>query len=312
MPLKLIRQGEVFNETRPVVVTTGTFDGVHLGHSKILDRLRERASHFGGVSVVISFDPHPRRVLFPELPPVSMLSTLNEKMELLSARGVDYLYLIPFTKEFSLKTSLEFIEQDIVTNLHPVCLVTGYDHHFGKDRQGNIEDLRRSGDGFGFDVEEIPALDINHLAVSSSIIRTALLAGDVDIAARNLGYDYSLTGRVEKGDQRGRILGFPTANLFVEDSHKLIPANGVYACRAFVDIGEFPCMLNIGRRPTFNGDEVRLEAHLIGFEGDLYGKKIRISLKRRIREEKRFSGAEELIVQLREDRRSALTLLAES
>lgn len=309
MPIRLVRQGEPLHETRPFVVTTGTFDGVHLGHVRILDRLGERATSFGAASVVISFDPHPRKVLFPDAPPLSVLSTLEEKLELLSERGIDYLYLIPFTRAFSNKRSIEFIEQDIVANLHPVCLVTGYDHHFGKDREGSIKELLAAGEAFGFSVEEIPALDLDHIAVSSSLIRQALLAGDVETAARNLGYAYSLTGRVVEGDQRGRDLGFPTANLRIEHTEKLIPADGVYACRAYCDTGMFSCMLNIGNRPTFEGRGRTLEAHLIGYEGNLYGSKLRLDLITKIRDEKRFSGADELMEQLKLDRISAIAML---
>lgn len=309
MPLKLVCQGESLQEKRPVVVTTGTFDGVHLGHTRILDRLRERATYYGGVSVVVSFEPHPRQVLFPESPPISMLSTLEEKVALLSERGIDYLVLIPFTRAFSNKTSREFIEQDIVGFLHPVCLVTGYDHHFGKNREGSITDLRLSGEAFGFVVEEIPALDLDQISVSSSIIRNALLRGDIETASRNLGYDYTLSGRVLSGERRGHTLGFPTANLQLMHEHKLIPADGVYACMASCQSGEYKCMVNIGKRPTFNGLSRSIEAHLIGFHGDLYGSEIRLSFIRRIRDEKRFSGAEDLVQQLQRDRISAISML---
>ena len=309
MPLKIIRQGEEFNEPRPVVVTTGTFDGVHLGHGKILGRLRERALQYGGVSVVISFDPHPRRVLFPDAEPVALLSSLREKQHLLEGQGVDYLYLIPFTKDFSKRSSREFIEQDIVASLHPVCLVTGYDHQFGKDRQGNIKDLVIYGQEFGFAVEEIPAMDIDQVAISSSIIRKSLLSGEIAIANKYLGYSYSLRGLVEDGEKLGRLLGFPTANLKIEDDFKLIPADGVYACMAETSAGTFPCMVNIGYRPTFGGRQRKIEAHLLGFSGDLYGQELNLKFHQKIRDEKKFSGKEELIFQLESDRLTAREIL---
>ena len=311
MPVKLIRQGDFFPDSRPTVVTTGTFDGVHLGHSKILERLCERARFHSGVSVVMSFEPHPRKVLFPDAAPVHMLSTIEEKMERLTFYGIDYLYLIPFTLEFSHKSSLEFIEQDIVTGLRPVCLVTGYDHHFGKDRQGSIDDLRVSGEKYGFEVEEIPALDLDQVAVSSSIIRKALMQGDVHTAARYLGYPYTLSGLVVAGDRLGRTLGFPTANLSLAQNDKLIPSDGVYACRVEVDAIDYACMLNIGNRPTFQGIDRRIEAHLIGFSGDLYGKMLRVFFVERIRDEMKFSGAQALISQLEKDLTKASELLSD-
>jgi len=292
------------------VVTTGTFDGGHLGHRKILNRLRDLADQHNGETVVITFDPHPRLVLAPEAEKPKLLLTLPEKIERLEVLGVDHLLVIPFTKEFSTWTSEAFIQRVLVQTIQTRILVIGYDHHFGKDRAGSFENLVNSGPLNGFSVEEIPALDINHVNISSTRIRNALMAGDVQTANAFLGYSYFFSGKVVKGYQNGRLIGFPTANMDMIGTDKLLPANGVYA--VLVSDGEklFKGMMNIGVRPTVHKEgNLSVEVHLFDFNGELYNLTLRISLCARIRDEKRFNSIDELRVQLTHDKQAAYDLL---
>ncbi|UOQ72004.1 bifunctional riboflavin kinase/FAD synthetase [Hymenobacter cellulosilyticus] len=293
-------------------VTTGTFDGVHLGHQKILRRLLEVAKQTGGPSVVISYWPHPRLVLEPPLAHpeplnIQLLSTLEERSKQLADFGVDYLLIVPFTKEFSELTSEQYIQQILLDTVGARKLVIGYDHRFGKNREGSFEHLSQHADRYGLEVEEIPREDVDALAVSSTRIRRALEAGDILTANRYLGYSYPLTGTVVRGKQLGRTIGFPTANMQVEEPLKLVPARGVYAVMATTAAGtHHQAMLNIGVRPTVAGNlDQTVETHLLDFDGDLYDQPLTVQLVARLRDEQKFNGLDELKAQLAQDAEDA-------
>ena len=254
-----------FNTLDCAVATTGTFDGVHLGHKKILGQLVQTARKVGGESVLLTFSPHPRLVLQPDVE-LKLLTSLEEKIGLLEQTGLDHLIIHPFTKEFSRTPSLEFVREILVNQIGVKQLVIGYDHHFGRNREGSFDHLKEFGPIYGFEVEEIPALDIDAVNISSTKIRAALTEGNVELAATYLGHPYIIGGEVIKGDQIGRTIGFPTANLDINFQHKLIPADGVYAGYVRLNGEHHKAMANIGRRPTVGSTRRSLEIHLLDFE----------------------------------------------
>ena len=292
------------------VVTSGTFDGVHLGHRQILKRLEQIAQQSGGESVVITFWPHPRLVLYPDHGDhLQLLNTFEEKAELLANTGIDHLIRIPFTKKFSQLSSQQFIQQVLIDKLNTKKLVIGYDHKFGRNREGSFEHLKTNAHHYGFDVEEIPRQDIEHVGVSSTLIRNALSKGKVEISNQYLTHPYAITGEVIAGNKLGRTIGFPTANIGISNPHKLIPANGVYAVNILVNSSVYHGMLNIGYRPTVNGSEKSIEAHLFDFDQDIYGQVITIQFIKRIREEIRFSDMNTLRKQLTKDKMLVIDIL---
>ncbi len=291
------------------VVTTGTFDGVHVGHRKIIARLNEIARKRGGESVLLTFDPHPRMVLFPGDHGLQLITTLEEKIQLLEEAGVQNLIIHPFTKEFSRISSLDFIRDILVNVLGTSVLVIGYDHHFGRNREGSFEHLRESGPIYGFNVEEISVQDVDEVAVSSTKIRKALLDGDLQTANRYLAHPYQLSGTVIHGDKLGREIGFPTANIRVDDKNKLVPRNGVYACHVFIREKKLDGMLNIGTRPTVNGQTKRVEVNIFDFNEEIYGQQLVLELKGKIRDEKKFESLEQLKDQLAIDKNLAQQML---
>ena len=284
------------------VVTTGTFDGVHPGHRSILERLNKRAGEIGGESVLITFDPHPRTVIHPDSANLKLLNTQAEKEALLAETGLDHLIVIPFTKAFSQITAEEYIRSVLVEKIGVEKLVIGYDHRFGHGRGGSFRELKEMSPSLGFEVEEIPALEIEGVAVSSTKIRQALMAGDVKKAAEKLGYLYAVSGLVVKGDQIGRSLGFPTANLQVNDLQKLVPADGIYAVWVDTDRSTHKGMLHIGPRRTLNSDEKRIEVNLFDFSDDLYGNIIRLRFIDRLRGEEKFNSQADLTEQMKNDK----------
>ena len=288
--------------SRPIV-TTGTFDGVHLGHQKILRRLREIASDVGGESVLFSFYPHPRMVLYPDDHGLRLLSTRSEKHEALEQAGIDHLIEVPFTKEFAGQSAQEYIEKTFVHGIGVHTMVIGYDHRFGRSREGDINTLHELAKVHGFDVYEIPARMMDAVNVSSTKIRNSLSAGRVDLAAKSLGRFYELSGTVVEGNRIGRTIGFPTANIKVDDSHKLIPGTGVYAVEVLLHGEKHQGMMNIGYRPTVNkvGADLALEVHIIGLHDDIYGDLVTVKFKERIREEMEFDSLMELKEQLGKD-----------
>lgn len=300
--MKVYQGLESFSKLEKAVVTTGTFDGVHLGHQLILKRLREVADKIGGESVLLTFYPHPRMVL-QEQTDLRMINTIEEKTALLEKAGVDHLIIHPFTKEFSRTTSLEFVRDILVNDIGTVKLVIGYDHHFGRNREGSFEHLKEYGPIYGFEVEEIPAQDIDNVNVSSTKIRKAVEEGDMETAMEYLASPFLLSGKVIKGDQIGRKLGYPTANLEIDGEFKLIPLNGIYAVKVHFDGNEYNGMLNIGYRPTFDRDEPQLsvEVNVLDFKGDMYDKHIQLDLYTRIRDEKKFESEEALVSEIQKD-----------
>lgn len=307
--MKIYHGIEDFARLACAVVTSGTFDGVHVGHQKILSRLRETAAKVNGETVVITFWPHPRLVLHPEDTSLKLLNTFEEKADLLKAQGIDHLVRIPFTKEFSQLTSEEFITEIIVKTIGTKKLVIGHDHHFGKNREGSFEQLILNGPKYGFDVEEIPRQDIDHVGVSSTKIRKALEEGDIDTATHFLGGYYGLTGRVVVGDKLGRLLGYPTANIEVDTAYKLIPADGIYAVTANHEHQRYDGMLYIGNRPTVNGLKRNIEVNLFDFAKDIYGEALTVHFRKHIRGDIKFNDLEELKQQLHLDKVAALNIL---
>ncbi|WP_210464545.1 bifunctional riboflavin kinase/FAD synthetase [Rufibacter roseolus] len=305
----VIRELKDFPSLSHAVVTSGTFDGVHIGHQKILSRLIEAARQCDGQSVVISYWPHPRTVLDPEDSSLHLLSTIEERIEALRAFGVDYLLLLPFTREFAQLSSEEYIQQILIQAIGTRKLVIGYDHRFGKNREGGFDYLQQNAQRYGFTVEEIPRQDIDAVGVSSSKIRTALERGDVATAAKYLGRPYSLTGTVVKGKQLGRTIGYPTANVEPQEKLKLVPAQGIYAVTVQTPMGHFKGMLSIGMNPTVQGTKQTIEVNIFDFEADLYGQEITLSFISYLRAEEKFDGLEALTQQLHLDKVAALQVL---
>ncbi len=290
------------------VVTSGTFDGVHLGHQKILARLREICQDTGGESVVITFWPHPR-IVVSGATDLQLLSTIDEKIDLLEKQGVQHLLIVPFTRDFSELSSEQFIQQVLVEKIGTRKLVIGYDHRFGRNREGSFEHLSQNASRYGFEVQEIPRQDVEHVGISSSKIRQSLLEGNVHIAAEYLGRTYGLSGVVVKGNQLGRTIGYPTANIHVSESYKLIPADGVYVVQVEVNKQVYGGMMNIGIRPTIHGTHQTIEVNIFDFNADIYGQDIQVSFVEKIREEQKFLGVEALKAQLHQDSLTARQLL---
>ncbi len=307
--MKIYHTLDDFSRLDYAVVTSGTFDGVHLGHQKILSRLKEIAIKNSGETVVITFWPHPRLVLKPDDQSLKLLNTFEEKATLLKEQGIQHLLRIPFTKEFSQLTSLDFIKNILVDRIGTKKLVIGYDHRFGKNREGSFEELKANGPTYGFDVEEIPRQDIDHIAVSSSKIRSALGAGDAVTAKHLLGQPYSLTGRVVKGNRLGRVLGFPTANIDVDSHYKLIPAAGIYAVTVRHAMSPYNGMLYIGTRPTVEGAGPSIEVNIFDFNKDIYGEEITVYFQELLRSDSKFKDLEELKNQLYKDKEAAMKVL---
>jgi len=308
--MKIYHAVEEFKKLSFAVVTSGTFDGVHLGHQIILQRLKEIAQRSGGETVVITFWPHPRLVLHPGDDTLRLLNTFTEKATLLSEQGIDHLLCVPFTKEFSQITSLEFIQRILVHGIGTRKLVIGYDHRFGHNREGSFEQLKINGPAYGFEVEEIPRQEVDHVAVSSTKIRRALEDGDVVTARQFLGKPYALSGSVIKGDKLGRTLGFPTANIKPDSPYKLVPAEGIYAVRLLLKHKEYHGMLYIGNRPTINGTHRSIEVNIFDFEGEIYGETITVLFIEQLRKDARFLDLEALKIQLHKDKEAALAALA--
>ncbi|MGE0930539.1 bifunctional riboflavin kinase/FAD synthetase [Peijinzhouia sedimentorum] len=286
---------------RNAVVTIGTFDGVHIGHQEILQRLKEIASKSNGETVVVTFWPHPRLVLFPNDDSLKLLSTFEEKAEILLKLGIDHLVAIPFTKEFSNLTSEQFTRQVLLEKIGTKRLVIGYDHRFGKNREGSFEHLKANEKEYGFKVEEISKQEIDNIAVSSTKIRKALETGDVKTANSYLGQHYSLSGKVVEGNRIGRTIGFPTANIDIAEKFKLVPADGVYAVKVSLAEGIFQGMLNIGNRPTIGDAKRSIECNIFDFSADIYNSSIKVELIERVRAELKFENVEQLKKQLEQD-----------
>ncbi len=307
--MKIYHTPDDFTRLEYAVVTSGTFDGVHRGHQKILNRLKEIADRNSGQTVVLTFWPHPRLVLHPEDQTLKLLNSFEEKAELLRQQGIQHLVRIPFTREFSQLSSSDFVRRILVDTLGTRKLVIGYDHHFGKNREGSFEQLQLTSSQYGFDVEEIPAEDIDHITVSSSAIRKALESGDVTTAMNLIGRPYSLSGLVIIGDKLGRVMGYPTANLAIESNFKLIPADGIYAVRVQHAGQGYEGMLYIGVRPTVNGVRRSIEVNIFDFDKEIYGENITLTFEQLLRTDSKFKDLEALKSQLHKDKLMALEAL---
>ncbi len=291
------------------VVTVGTFDGLHLGHKTILDALKDKAKQLNSKSVVFTFWPHPRFVL-GKIDGLELLNTIDEKAKILDKYGIDYLVSVNFTKEFASQTSYEFVKNILVGKLKVKHLVLGYDHHFGKNREGRFDKLTKCANEFGFTIEQVSALTSGSDNISSTKIRNALKLGDITKANKYLGYNYSITGKVIRGEALGRKIGFPTANIKWE-SYKLIPANGVYAVIVYYNNTKYNAMVNVGRKPTVsNNEKTGVEVNIFNFDFNIYGKNITIEFIKRIRNEQKFENIDKLKNQLKIDKKKIMRLLS--
>lgn len=289
-----------FISERQTVVTIGTFDGVHAGHRKIIERLVNSAHANNLDSVVLTFFPHPRMVLQKESG-IQLINTIEERKQLLEETGIDHLVVHPFTHQFSRLTALEFVRDILVNKLKAKKIIIGYDHRFGRNRTADINDLKNFGEEFGFEVEEISQQDVEQVAVSSTKIRNALLDGRVERANMYLQHPFTLTGTIVKGRGIGKDLGFPTANLEIKEEYKLIPKNGVYVIRSVIDDEMVYGMMNIGTNPTVGGKEKTIESYFFDLDRDLYGKQLQIELLVRIRDEKKFGSVNDLKLAMKQD-----------
>jgi len=308
--LKVFNNINEFTGARNVVVTTGTFDGVHLGHRSIIKRLQSIAQQVEGETLILTFDPHPRMVLFPDDNDLKLINTREEKIKLMEEAGMDNLIIHPFSKEFSRMTSLEFIRDVLVGKFQTKRLVIGYNHHFGRNREGSFEHLKEFGPVYGFEVEEIPASELDHVEISSTKIRNALHEGDVKTANAYLGSRFEFSGTVIEGKKLGRKLGYPTANIQIADPYKIKPANGVYVVKAFYDGKEFGGMMNIGTNPTTDVENgIHVEVNIFDFDHEIYGERLAVQVVDRIRDEKKFNGLDELVAAIGKDKQISLQVI---
>ncbi len=310
--MKVYTNIQDFKNVNNPIVTTGTFDGVHIGHRRIINRISEIAKAEHGETVILTFFPHPRMVLFPDDNDLRLINSQKEKIMLLEDAGVDHLIIYPFTREFSRLTAVEYVRDILVNQIGVKKLVIGYDHHFGRNREGDLEQLKEFAPLYDFEVEEIPAQDIDDVRVSSTKVRHALLEGDMKTANKYLQYEFLLNGIVIEGSKVGRSIGFPTANLHVVEDYKLIPADGVYVVKVRVKEQWHYGMINIGYRPTINGDEAKksIEVHIFNFNEEIYGEVITLSFLQRLRDEEKFESVEALQRQLANDKEKAQQLVA--
>jgi riboflavin kinase/FMN adenylyltransferase len=309
--MKIYHHIDEFKPVKNAVVTIGTFDGVHLGHRKIISRIKELADATGGETVILTFFPHPRMILHPEDENIKLITTMSEKAALLEQIGVDHLIITPFSRDFSNQSAEDYIRDVLVNKIGTKTIVIGYDHRFGKDRRGGLSDLLDLSPVYGYEVIEIPEQDINDVAVSSTRIREALLCADIELANQFLGYPFFITGKVIRGDQIGRQIGYPTANIQVEEKYKLIPADGIFAVKVQHDGSQYKGMAYIGSRPTINGMTRNIEVNLFDFDKEIYNDTIRMEFLHFVRGDVKFNGLDELKAQIAKDKKDVLSLLGE-
>ncbi len=288
-------------ENRDTIVTIGTFDGVHIGHQKIVKRLINQGNLQGLKSVVLTFFPHPRMVLQKDSN-IKLINTIDERHDILEALGLDYLLVKKFTIDFSRLSAEDFVKQILVDKLRAKKVIIGYDHRFGRNRNADINDLKKFGERFGFEVEEISAQDIDDVSVSSTKIRSALMDGDIAKANSYLGYQFMLNGSVVRGKGLGKQLDYPTANIKINEDYKLIPKQGAYIVKSLINERLVYGMMNIGMNPTVNGSKQTIEVHFLDFDKDIYNENLQINLLQRIRDEEKFESVEVLKAQLSKDK----------
>lgn len=305
MTLKIYQSLNEFNPSKKTIVTLGTFDGIHLGHVAILNKICNLAKQENLESVLLTFFPHPRFVVKNDAE-IKLLNTMTEKAILLEQKGIQNFIIHPFDKLFSELSPREFVKQVLIKQLNIQKIIIGYDHKFGKNRAADFNDLIAFGKEFGFEVEEISAKQINEVSVSSTKIRNSLIEGNISLANAYLGYPYMLSGIVVKGNQLGRTIGFPTANIEISENYKLIPKNGVYIVTALVNNKTIFGMMNIGVKPTLGENLLSIEVHLLQFSEDIYGQKIQVNVIERLRDEQKFESFEVLKSQLEIDKKNTL------
>jgi riboflavin kinase/FMN adenylyltransferase len=306
--LKIFHSLQDFKPNNKTIVTIGTFDGVHIGHKKIIEKLIQNTSDGQYESLILTFFPHPRMVLQEESE-IKLLNTIDERAVLLEKTGLNNLVIHPFDKSFSRLTAEEFVKNVLIDQFNVKKIIIGYDHRFGRNRTANIDDLIIYGKQYGFEVEQISAQEINAVSVSSTKIRTSILEGNITLANNYLGYDYFLSGTIIKGKQLGRTIDFPTANLKIEENYKLIPQNGVYIVKSILNNTTVFGMMNIGINPTVNGENLSIEVHFFDFDADLYNQKIVVSILHRIRSEQKFESVELLKQQLENDKNTSISFI---
>jgi riboflavin kinase/FMN adenylyltransferase len=297
-----------FKSTKKTIVTIGTFDGVHIGHQKIIEKLIQETKNADCESLILTFFPHPRMVLH-ETSSIKLLNTIGEKSCLLKKMGLDNLVIHPFDKEFSNLSAEKFVKTILVDTFNIQKIIIGYDHRFGKNRAANIDDLILFGEKYGFEVEQISAQEIDSVSVSSTKIRDAIANGTMAVANEYLGYDYLLSGKIIQGKQLGRTIGFPTANIKIEENYKLIPKNGVYIVKSHLQGKTVFGIMNIGLNPTVNGEDLSIEVHFLDFNADLYNTQISVSVIARIRDEEKFSSIDLLKAQIQKDKNYAKSFI---
>ncbi|MFA8300465.1 MAG: bifunctional riboflavin kinase/FAD synthetase [Hyphomicrobiales bacterium] len=307
--MKIYQDITEFEPVENAVATIGTFDGVHIGHRYILEKIVEKAKKINGESIVITFYPHPRSVVHADSKDLKFITSQERKKEIIESIGIDHLIIVPFTKEFSKISSEKFIRDFLIKYIRPKKLVIGYDHHFGKNRLGDFKMLYDLGSKYHFQVEKIPPQDVDNIAISSTKIRKALTSGKIDKANKWLGHKYCIKAKVIHGDELGRKIGFPTANLNVKEHYRLLGFEGVYACHVEWKGKMYKGMCNIGVRPTLNKSELKYEVYILDFNSDIYGQIITVYFEKRIRDEIKFNSLEELKAQLERDKETVRELL---
>lgn len=306
--MKVFSSISEFNSTKKTIVTIGTFDGVHIGHQKIIEKLIQESKSSDSESLILTFFPHPRIVLH-ETSSIKLLNTINEKSSLLEKMGLDNLVIHPFDKEFSNLSAEEFVKTILVDLFNVQKIIIGYDHRFGKNRAANIENLIAFGEKYGFEVEQISAQEIDSVSVSSTRIRVAITNGNMAVANEFLGYDYLLSGKIIQGKQLGRTIGFPTANLKIKENYKLIPKIGVYIVKSILQEKTVFGIMNIGLNPTVNGEDLSIEVHFLDFDSDIYDTEITVSVIERIRDEQKFTSIDILKSQIQKDKNFAISYI---
>ena len=306
--MKIFSSISEFNSNKKTIVTIGTFDGVHIGHQKIIEKLIQESKSSDSESLILTFFPHPRMVLH-ETSSIKLLNTINEKSSLLEKMGLDNLVIHPFDKEFSNLSAEEFVKTILVDLFNVQKIIIGYDHRFGKNRAANIENLIEFGEKYGFEVEQISAQEIDSVSVSSTKIRVAITNGNMAVANEFLGYDYLLSGKIIQGKQLGRTIGFPTANLKIKENYKLIPKIGVYIVKSILQEKTVFGIMNIGLNPTVNGEDLSIEVHFLDFDSDIYDTEITVSVIERIRHEQKFTSIDLLKSQIQKDKNYAISYI---
>jgi riboflavin kinase/FMN adenylyltransferase len=324
--MQVHRDIENLRQFRNAVVTIGTFDGVHMGHRKVIDKLKSEARAINGETVIITFHPHPRKVVSSTILGIRLINTLDEKIELLEKLGVDHLVVVPFTDAFANQPAEDYVKNFLVSKFHPHTIIIGYDHRFGRERKGDYLLLEKMASQYNYNLKEIPKQMLDEISISSTKIREALLEGKIEVADKLLGYDFFFSGTVVHGDKLGRKLGYPTANLKIMDEEKIIPGNGIYAVYAELESGKqkrkegnsriiitlrsrFKGMMSIGFRPTVDGSKRVTEVNIFDFNKEIYNQSLKVYVKKYLREEIKFESLEKLVKQIDEDKIESLKWL---